>query len=112
MELETLNQRLLDAAEDGRPGDAVQWCALVARGADINCQDVDGRTPLICAAIHGRIGVVVALLRIPAIQVDLPMHVWIGFTSITDMAVLTRRWLDGHGFRESPSTSRMIFLDD
>tara|TARA_B110000208_G_scaffold48653_1_gene64232 strand:- start:234 stop:701 length:468 start_codon:yes stop_codon:yes gene_type:complete len=44
---------------------------LVGRGADVNCRNVDGTTPLIGATVHGNIQAVKFLLHIPGIDVRL-----------------------------------------
>lgn len=54
-----LNQQLLDAAEDGRTADVMD---LLAKGAEINTRDDEGRTPLILAAGYGQTETVRALL--------------------------------------------------
>jgi ankyrin repeat protein/thiol-disulfide isomerase/thioredoxin len=56
----TLNERLLDAARDGRADDVK---ALLRDGAKVDARDDSFRTPLILAASTGNVAIVQALLK-------------------------------------------------
>jgi ankyrin repeat protein len=53
LELSDLNQALIRAAQNGN---AECVSRLLAEGADIDCDDVDGDTPLMLAAANDHIG--------------------------------------------------------
>jgi len=59
-EAQEMNEKLIQAAEQGRTDEVKQW---LAQGADINAQDERGRTPIM-AAVHGnRVETVKALVK-------------------------------------------------